>query len=99
VHSAALALVACGTVVIVAASVGALAARDTFQRLHLATPVTSIGGPLIAIGLSVANGWGLTTASILLPAFLLFLAGPILSSAVARMSAQREGVIPAESPE
>jgi len=93
------AFVAAGTAVIVAASIAALLARDSFVRLHLTTPMTSLGGPLIAAGLCIANGVGLTTASIALPTGLLFLAGPMLSSAIARMLAQREGKVPAESPE
>lgn len=84
---------------IVAASLAALVARDSYTRLHLATPMTSLGGPLIAAGLSIANGPGLTTASIALPTGLLFIAGPMLSSAIARMLAQRDGKVPAESPE
>jgi multicomponent Na+:H+ antiporter subunit G len=93
-------LVAAGTAVMVASCLVALVARDSFTRLHLATPITSLGGPLLAAGLSVANGPGLTTASIALPTGLLFLAAPVLSSAIARMLAQREGKVPAgESPE
>ncbi len=84
---------------IVAASIAAALARDSFTRLHLATPITSLGGPLIATGLCIASGPGLTTASIAFPAGLLFLAAPILSSALARTLAQHEGKVPAESPE
>lgn len=91
--------VVAGTAVIVASAVAALLARDAFVRLHLATPMTSLGGPLIAAGLCIANGAGLTTASIALPTGLLFLAGPMLSAAIARMLAQRRGKVPAESPE
>lgn len=93
------AFVAAGTAVIVAAAIAALVARDDFVRLHLATPMTSLGGPLIATGLCIANGVGLTTASIALPTGLLFLAGPMLSAAIARMLAQHAGKVPAESPE
>lgn len=93
------AFVAAGTAVIVVAAIGALVARDDFVRLHLATPMTSLGGPLIATGLCISNGVGLTTASIALPTGLLFIAGPILSSAIARMLAQNRGKVPAESPE
>lgn len=93
------AFVAAGTAVIVASALAALFARDPFVRLHLATPMTSLGGPLIAAGLCIANGVGLTTASIALPTGLLFLAGPMLSAAIARTLAQRRGEIPAESPE
>lgn len=92
-------LVAAGTIVIVAACLGALVASDSLTRLHYATPITSFGGPLIAAGLCVANGVGLTTASIALPVALLFFSAPILSAAIARTVAQREGKIEARSPE
>ena len=93
------AFVAAGTAVMVASALAALAAREPFVRLHLATPMTSLGGPLLATGLCIANGAGLTTASIALPTGLLFFAGPMLSAAIARMLAQREGKLSAESPE
>jgi multisubunit Na+/H+ antiporter MnhG subunit len=98
-HDAAVALVVAGTAVIVLSSVGALLARNVYHRLHFTTPITSLGGPLIGIGLAVQNGLGLTTASILFPTFLLVFASPILSAAIARAIAQREGRINSEAPE
>lgn len=98
-HTIAVALVAVGTAVVVASSLGAVLAKGVYHRLHFVTPITSLGGPLIAVGLSVDNGAGLTTASILLPTFLLFFTSPILSSAIARTVAQREGLIPSEGPD
>jgi monovalent cation/proton antiporter MnhG/PhaG subunit len=98
-HDIAVAMVVLGTAVVVASTLGALLARDVYHRLHFATPITSLGGPLIAIGLSVDNGAGLTTASILFPTFLLFFSSPVLSAAIARTVAQREGRIQSEAPE
>ncbi|HET6963177.1 MAG TPA: monovalent cation/H(+) antiporter subunit G [Acidimicrobiales bacterium] len=98
-HAASVGLVVAGTAVIVTASVGAAVARDTFQRLHLVTPITSVGGPLLGVGFAVRNGWGLTTASILLPTFMLFFAGPVLSTAIARVTAQLQGRIEGEGPD
>lgn len=94
-----MALVVLGTAVTVAAALGALAARDLYSRLHFVTPVSSLGAPLVAIGLSVNEGANLTTASILLPAFLLFMTGPVLSAAIARTAAQREGRVRGRGPE
>jgi multicomponent Na+:H+ antiporter subunit G len=90
-HLAAVVLVATGTTVIVAACLASLLAPDKYARLHLVTPITSLGGPLIAVGLSVDNGAGLTTASLLLPTALLFFAGPVLAAAISRVAAQRDG--------
>ncbi|MBO0693103.1 MAG: monovalent cation/H(+) antiporter subunit G [Acidimicrobiaceae bacterium] len=98
-HVAALTLVVAGTAVVVMACLAALAFGDFYRRLHCATAVTSLGVPLVALGLSVDSGANLTTASILLPVALLFLTSPILSAAVARTRAQAEGRVRSESPE
>jgi multisubunit Na+/H+ antiporter MnhG subunit len=98
-HLAAVVLVSLGTGVIVAAALAALLARDVLHRVHLVTVITSLGGPLLAAGLSVQNGWGLTTASILLPTALLFLTGPALSAATVRLAASVDGRIEAETPQ
>jgi multicomponent Na+:H+ antiporter subunit G len=99
-HAIALALVSLGTAVIVASAVGAAAiGRDAFNRLHFITPVTSLGAPLVAVGLSVQEGPGYTTAEILFIALLLFVAGPALESATARTEAQRRGLVKEEQPQ
>lgn len=100
-HDAALALVALGTALTVASCAGAALVRSSvFDRMHFITPITSLGCPLVALGLSVEQGLGLTTASLLLVAALLFLAGPVLQAAVGRAAAQIEGrVETASSPE
>jgi multicomponent Na+:H+ antiporter subunit G len=92
-------LLGVGVLVAVAAAVGALAVRDVLDRLHFLTPVTSLAAPLVGTSLAVANGWGATTAQILLTVFLLAVAGPVLESATGRMLAQERGVVPAEEPE
>lgn len=99
-HDAALALVIVGTSVTAAACVGALVMRSSvFDRLHFVTPITSVGCPLVAIGLSVEQGWGLTTASYLLVAGLYFVSGPVLEAAVGRLLGQARGVVPPSTPE
>lgn len=98
-HLATVVLVGAGTVVVVAASLAALIARGPYGRLHLVGVVTAFGGPLIAIGLVVDNGAGLTAASILLPAGLLFFTGPILAAAISRLAAQRDGRTRSGNPE
>ena len=99
-HDVALALVALGCLVTVAACTGALVRRsDVFDRMHFVTPVTSVGCPLVAIGLSVEQGWGLTTASLLLVAGLLLIAGPVLEAATGRLIGQIEGQVPPSAPE
>jgi multicomponent Na+:H+ antiporter subunit G len=98
-HTTALVFTWAGVVVVVVSCIGAMIARDTLPRLHLSAPVTSIGAPLIGLGLCLQAGLGLTTASVILATVLVILAGPPLSAAVARVAGQREGILPPEEPE
>lgn len=100
-HAIALALVALGTAVVVASTAGGIRVRGpVFNRLHFVTPITSLGNPLIAAGLCVETGWGLTAAEILLIAVLLFICGPVLQIAIGRLAAQHAGrVSSGEMPE
>lgn len=96
---AGVALLTAGTVVVVAAALGAAVARHAYHRLHFAAVITSLGGPLMAAGLCLQHGAGLTRASIILPVAVLWFSGPALSSAVGRMLAQQEGRTSPESPQ
>jgi monovalent cation/proton antiporter MnhG/PhaG subunit len=87
------ALLAAGTVVVVASAVGTLITRDFYRRLHWLTPVTSIGGPLVGLALAFANGWSLTTAIVLLTVALLTVTSPVLTAAVGRAAAQQDGIV------
>jgi multicomponent Na+:H+ antiporter subunit G len=83
------ALVGAGVAVVVAAALTMLLrARTTLARLHFLAPVTSVGAVLIGAGLAVANGWGLTTATVLLTVMLLAVTGPVLGAAMARLAGQ-----------
>lgn len=86
-------LLAAGTLVVVASAVAAVLVKDFYRRLHFLTPVTSIGGPLIGLALAVENGWGLTTAIVLLTVALLGFTAPVLTAAVGRVGAQRDGIV------
>ena len=86
-------LLAAGCLVVVASSLAAVLVRDFYRRLHWLTPVTSVGGPLIGLSVSVANGWNLTTAVVMLTVVLLGVTGPVLTAAVGRAGAQRDGIV------
>lgn len=99
-HDVALALVGLGTAVTVLAALGALAVRgDRLDRVHFLSPVTSVGAPLVCLGLSVQYGWGLSAGVTLVVGTLLFGTGPVLTSAIGRLVAQQEGRIGSEPPE
>jgi multisubunit Na+/H+ antiporter MnhG subunit len=87
------ALLAAGSLIVVASAVGTLLAKDFYRRLHWLTPVTTIGGPLIGLALAIANGWSLTTAIILLTVGLLAITAPVLTSTVGRVGAQHDDLV------
>lgn len=88
-----------GVAVVVAAALSAVWLHGVFTRLHYLSPVTSVGGPLIGLGLAIENGWGLTTGIILFTVSVLAISGPVIEAAAGRVMAQREAIVEAESPE
>lgn len=96
-HEIALALVIFGTVICVASCLGGLATTKAYDRVHFLSPMTSLGTPVIAIGLSVQDGFTLTSGEVLLTAALLGLAGPALTAVTGRLLAQAEGRLAAEN--
>jgi multicomponent Na+:H+ antiporter subunit G len=99
-HAAAVSCVAAGTGLVVVCSILALVTRGGFfVRLHLLTPVTSLAGPLIGIGLVLANGVGFTAAQIVVIVVGLAAANPALQAATARLGAIEVGRATAEPTE
>jgi multicomponent Na+:H+ antiporter subunit G len=89
-----------GVTIVVLSSVSALWLRGVFVRLHYLAPVTSVGGPLIGLALAIENGWGITTALILLTVAILAFTGPVVEVATGQVMAQREGLVsPMEGPQ
>jgi multicomponent Na+:H+ antiporter subunit G len=102
VHLAHLAGIVCfyiGVAVVVFTALASLRVRRPEDRLHFLTPATSLGTPLVGLGLVLENGWSLTSAQIVITCVLLMITGPVLASATVRLAAQREGSVPQESPE
>lgn len=78
-----------GVAVVVVAVAGMLRARGTLARLHFLTPVTTLGGPLIGIGLIIDIGWNTTSGMVALTVALLAITGPVQQSATARLAQER----------
>lgn len=99
-HVIALAFVGLGVAVAVASAIAALIAGvDHYNRLHFVTPITSLAGPLIAVGLCIQTGWGITAGTIILIVGLLFVGGPITAAATGRLMAQSEDLVDSEPPQ
>jgi multicomponent Na+:H+ antiporter subunit G len=96
-HLVALVLVALGSAVVVLSAVGAaVVPGGALVRVHFLTPVTSLGLPLVAVGLCVESGQPFTIAELLFIALLIGVSGPVLGSATGRAAAQEQGRLPEE---
>lgn len=99
-HEIALSFVGLGVAVVIASVVGALVTgADSLNRLHYVTPITSVAGPLIAVGLCIQTGWGITAGTIILVVGLLFVAGPVTAAATGRLMAQARDEVDSEAPQ
>jgi multisubunit Na+/H+ antiporter MnhG subunit len=96
-HLVALVLVALGSAVVVLSAVGAaVVPGGALVRVHFLTPVTSLGLPLVAVGLCVESGQPFTIAELLFIALVIGVSGPVLGSATGRTAAQEQGRLPGE---
>ena len=96
-HLVALVLVALGSGVVVLSAVGAaVVPGGALVRVHFLTPVTSLGLPLVAVGLCVESGQPFTIAELLFIALVIGVSGPVLGSATGRAAAQEQGRLPRE---
>lgn len=98
-HAVAVSVFLTGAVLVAVSALAALRMRRAVDRLHLLAPMTTLGAPLVAIGLVIDRGWSLPSAEICLTCVLLAVTGPVMSSAAARVASAREGSIPQEEPE
>lgn len=99
VHVAGVVCVYAGVAVVVLSALASLRVRRPEARAHFLTPTTSLGTPLVGVGLVLHDGWSLTSAQIALTCALLMVAGPVLASATVRVASQREGSVSRESPQ
>lgn len=99
VHIAGLVCFYAGVAVVVLAVLASLRVRRPEDRVHYLTPTTSLGTPLVGLGLVLQSGWSLASAQIILTCALLMITGPVLAAATVRVAAQREGSVAQESPE
>lgn len=76
-------VLAVGCVVTVTSAITALLVRGTVRKLHHLTAITSAGAPLVGLALVLANGWGLTSGTVVLVVVLLAGTGPVVSAAIA----------------
>jgi monovalent cation/proton antiporter MnhG/PhaG subunit len=65
-------------------SLGVLAARDAFDRLHYLGPVSVVGGPALLLAVLVQSGCSQVTGKVALLVVILLATGPVVTHAIAR---------------
>lgn len=84
------ALLAAAVVIAVLCSVGVVAMRDTYQRLHFLGPVGVVSPLLVAIAVLIREGVSSQSVKAWLVALALLVSGPLLVHATARAERIRE---------
>jgi multicomponent Na+:H+ antiporter subunit G len=73
-----------GVAVCVLAAVGMLLVREPTDRLHLLSPMNTLGGVLVVVAVAVETGWGRAAVKDLLIGLLLAGGGAVASAATAQ---------------
>ena len=81
---------ALGCALVVLSTLEMLLRKQVPDRLHLLAPASSLGAPLVALALVLANGVSLTSGEIAFIGALVIGTGPVLTAAMARVHRERE---------
>ena len=91
-------LVTAGCAVAVLSALLALLLSTVFDMLHLLTAVTTVGAPLIGLGVAIGEGASAAAALVVMTVVIVAVTGPVVGAATARMAAQRDHSIESRSP-
>lgn len=97
-QSVAWTVVFAGIAVVSLSAIAAAALPQVFNRLHLLTVTTSVGAPLIGVGLMILRGWTEASAMIAAIIALVVLSAPVISAATAQLAARLANMLDEDSP-
>lgn len=83
-------LLGLAVLVVLVSVVGVVAMRDVYQRIHYVTPISIVAPVLVAIAVSVKEGWDENTGATWLALGFVVLVSPFLSHATMRAARIRE---------
>lgn len=83
-------LLGAAVLVVLASVAGMLAMRDVYQRVHYVTPIAVVAPLLVAIAVTVREGWDQNTGGTWLAIGFVILVSPVLSHATLRAARIRE---------
>lgn len=76
--------------VVLVSSVGILAMRDVYRKLHFLTPIALVAPVLVALAVFVHHGYYESTTETWLALFFLAVSGPFVTHAIIRAARIRE---------
>ncbi|WP_152602499.1 monovalent cation/H(+) antiporter subunit G [Mycobacterium kyorinense] len=91
-------MVFAGVAVMVLSALGAVTLPRVFDRLHLLAATTSLGVPLIGVGLMISQGWTESSAMIAVTVVVVAVGAPVMTAATGRLAAQHDGLVDEDSP-
>lgn len=83
-------LLACAVVVVLTSAAGIVAMKDPFDKLHYVTPAALIAPVLVALAVTVHEGWDEITTETWLALLFVATTGPVLAHATARAARVRQ---------
>lgn len=83
-------LLGAAVLLVLASMVGMLAMRDVYQRVHYITPIAVVAPLLVAVAVTLREGWDQNTGATWLAVGFVVLVSPFLSHATLRAARIRE---------
>lgn len=83
-------LLGAAVLVVLVSVVGLLAMRDVYQRVHYVTPISVVAPLLVAVAVTVREGWDQNTGGTWLAIGFVVLVSPFLSHATLRAARIRQ---------
>ena len=91
-HVAVIALLAVGVALVVLSAIGVAVIGAAFTRLHLITPASTLGVPLICVAVMLDQGTARLSLKVGIIALLSLIGQPAVTAATARALARSDGI-------
>lgn len=83
-------LLGLAVLIVLASSIGILAMRDVYDKLHYVTPVALVAPVIVGLAILVQSGWSVNSLQTWLAIVFMVIAAPFLSHATIRAARIRD---------
>lgn len=84
------ALLALAVVVVLFSSIGLVVMKDVYQRVHYVTPIAVLAPFLVAVAVTIRQGWDENTGQTWMAVALVLIMAPVISHATMRTARIRD---------